>query len=161
MAANLLDHKVSENPALASRTDQSGSLVGVFKPHDDLRPAIETLLTDVVKGLRRDWLVTSAHRWGQLYPISEVAHTGLEKDVTTFVRQLFCRYSQLVAGLEMYLLQLQQGGVVRQEALLRLQELVIHFADLDAKHRTVSQCNSPIADLYGCPNCGHRTADKP
>lgn len=144
---NLSNDEVSKNPGLAGRTAQSGSLLGVLEPQDDLSPPIKALLTNVVQGLRRDWLASSALRWDQLYPISELANTRLEKHITSFLRELFCSYSQLIGGIEMHLLQIEQGGVVREEALLRLKQLVIHPRDLASYQCGIAHRQRVAADI--------------
>lgn len=146
--ANLGGDQVSKHPGLARGALQSGRLSGVLEAQNNLFPnAVETLLTDVVKGLRADWLATSALRWGQIYPISELANPGLEKHIACFLSELFCSYSQLIAGLEMYLLEVQKGGVMREQALLSLQQLVIHPRDLASYQDGVAYRQRVAADI--------------
>lgn len=157
---NIPGHQVSQNPVLAGRTKQGGCALGILETQDDLSAPVEALLTNVVQGLRRDWLATSAHRWSQLYPISPLANTRLEKDVTAFLRELFCSYSQLIAGLEMHLLEIEKGGVVREKALLGLQQLIVHARDLASYQDRVSRTQRTSADVDRCLNGGDRACDK-
>jgi len=158
---NLSGDQVSKNPGLAGRAHQSGRLSGILESQNTLYPnAVETLLTDVVQGLRQDWLATSAKRWGQIYPISELANPGLEKHIATFLSELFCSYSQLIAGLEMYLLEVQKGGVMREQALLSLQQLVIHPRDLASYQDGVAHRQRIAADLHRSLDAGSSTTDE-
>lgn len=91
--------------------------------------AIEAGLTDVVLGLRSDFVAGPAKNWASICAVDEMARGELEKRVTTALRQGFFQFSQLLCGLEVLLLQSQQFGVVREQTLLGIEQLFVHRDD--------------------------------
>ncbi|KVE33148.1 hypothetical protein WS68_13680 [Burkholderia sp. TSV86] len=86
-------------------------------------------LTCEMLGLRGDWLRSSALRWDRIQAIGENAVTESDKLIASAFREGFVRVSQFLCGLEVLALELQELGVVSEEAVLRFEELLVHLGD--------------------------------
>lgn len=129
--------------------------VGSLKDGLHLTDAVKTRLTDVVLGLRADFIAGPARHWDGICSICELSGNELDKRVTTALREGFFKFSQLLCGLEVILLQGHQFGVVREETLLGLEKLFVHadddfvqfvgVADLDCRFSDV-ECSAQRGD---------------
>lgn len=79
--------------------------------------------------LRVAWLAGPAQLWGDIHPIRMEARGEGEQRIAVALCQGFFQFSQLLAGLEVLLLESQQLGVVREEAVLGLEQLVVELGD--------------------------------
>lgn len=123
----LSSDQVGDKVVIATGASQQGHVgVAVVPQHGQLSPYVEARLTDVVGRLRSAWVKDCAVLWADIYPISKLTLTCLDEHVVLALREKFVGFSQFVVGLEHLLLQAKQLGVVREEGLLSLQELVIH-----------------------------------
>lgn len=104
--------------------------VGPGQAEDRLDPILPTILAEVVLRLRREWNAGPALLWGLIHPIDKHAVTDLEKRVALLLRNGFFEYSQLLCGLEMLALQLQKGGVLREESVLGCEQRLVQLRNL-------------------------------
>lgn len=147
-----------ENAGLASNAVPEGSLERVCwretKSYRATRSAVEAELTEVALGLRRAWLAGPALTWKNIQPIHERAGNDFEKRVALALREGFFQFSQLLAGLEVLLLQLRDLGVVREETLLDIEELFVHRAD----HAGLSQGAGSGSGIFPDSDSGLKSA---
>ena len=90
-----------------------------------LSALVEARLAEVVQGLRADWIAGGARRWGELYPIRELVLTEVDQRVAGALVQGFLQFSQFLAGFEVFLLELKELGVVREQTILSLEKLLV------------------------------------
>ena len=90
-----------------------------------LSPIVETRLTQVVHGLRASWLAGPAQFWGDVHPIREMSLGECEQRIATTLACGFLQFSELLAGFEVLVLQLEQSGVVREQSILHLEQLIV------------------------------------
>lgn len=127
-----------------------GALGNVFADVEyRLDPLIEARLTDIVLRLRSSWIAGPAQLWGDIYPIRMELLGDGEKRIATALFQGFFQFSQLLAGLEVLLLQSQQLGVVRKEALLGLEQLIVDLADGNGDLVEVAQGDRSPGNFLG------------
>lgn len=107
---------------------------------------VEARLTDVVQRLRRSWLVGPALLWDEIHPIRELAGSELEKRIATTLAGGFFQFSQFLAGFEVLALELQERGVVREQSLLGLEQLL-------------QKGGSPFVDEGGVAQSAHSLGD--
>lgn len=105
-----------------------------------LDPLVEARLTEVVKRLRAAWLAGPALLWGDVHPIQEIARTDFEQRVAATLSDGFFQFSQFLAGFEVLVLHLEHRGVVSEQSLLGLQQLIV-----DARHSFGNQIEVPDA----------------
>lgn len=132
----------------------------VIQHEDDLSPAVKARLTEVVRDLRGAWLDGPALHWEHIHAIDPMTHTGLDKRVTASLRDGFLCFSQFLAGLEQLLLDCEQLGADRCERFLRLEKLVVHFADLGLQNGFVSDGKDALADVVGASDSANRCGDR-
>ena len=153
--------QVGEKVVIATRASQQGQIgVAVVPEHGQLSPYVEARLTDVVGRLRRAWVKDCAALWADIYPISPLALTCLDQHVILALREKFVGFSQFVVGLEHLLLQAKQLGVVREEGLLGLQELVIHPRNGLQHQGPITYRERVAAYVDSCLDRGHGTSDE-
>lgn len=121
-------------------------------PEDDLTfgGPLEAGLADVVRRLRSTWLAGPALLWGDVHSQGEVARDDFEQRVSATLREGFFNFSQLLSGLEVLLLQRQQLGVVSEQSMLGIEQLVVHRGNGRCQNVGVSHSDGCLADL----NCG-------
>ncbi|CAG2129254.1 hypothetical protein LMG26411_00145 [Cupriavidus numazuensis] len=127
---------------------------------DDLsiRNLVEAGLADVVLGLRRDWITGLGKYWSGICAIDMAAGTELEKRIATALRYGFFHYAQLLCGLEVLLLQLEELGVVREQTVLGLEELFVHPTDDVRELVCIAESNGGLPDVLGDADGGRNTA---
>jgi hypothetical protein len=86
--------------------DSASSLVA---HQHGLSAVVKARLAEVVQGLRADWLAGPALRWEQIHPIHEMACTDIDKRVSAALRDAFFGFSQFLCGLEVLLLEIEEG----------------------------------------------------
>lgn len=134
----------------ADRTHQVGiGLREVFQDQDDFSPAVKARLANVVRDLRAAWLAGPALLWEDIHHIYPVSRTGLDKRVSSTLRDSFLGFSQFIAGLEQLLLDTKQMGTEKRESFLRLQKLIVHLNNCGFQNGIVSSSNSTAADSLG------------
>ena len=89
-----------------------------------LSAVVEARLAEVVGRLRASWLAGPALLWGDVHSIREVARDEFDKRVAATLAGGLFQFSKLLAGFEVLLLQLQERGVVREQTLLGLEQLL-------------------------------------
>jgi hypothetical protein len=138
---------------LAHRATELGAAEGLLKSlqHDlaPLSPVVEARLTDVVQRLRASWLAGPAGLWGDIHPICKLAGSDLDKRVATTLRQGFFQFSQLLCGLEVLLLKSKELGVVSEESLLGLEQLVVKSGDFRGDEIAVADREHRLPDVAG------------
>lgn len=133
---------------LAGRAVIGGDSVhGAGSLEDSFDALVEAVLTNVVHRLRASWLAGPALLWGDVHPVSKFARSDLDKRIATLLVQGFARYSQLLAGLEVLLRDRKQFGVVSEESLLSLEQLLVDARHLDGDQRLISEAGSRPADV--------------
>lgn len=152
-----------------SAVDDHGLAGGALQPAGDaaqqipglehhLSPAVVATLADVVLRLRRAWLAGPALLWGDVHPIRRAARGELEKRVATAVARGFLQSSDFFAHLEMLLLELQERGVVSEQALLGLEQLVVQGRYTFADERVVPDAQQGLGHAgSGSDRAGDRS----
>lgn len=95
-----------------------------------LSPVVITLLANVVRRLRSAWLGGPALLWSDVFPIRLLPIPQVDKRVATALASGFAQFSNLLASFEVLLLELEKSGVVSEECLLSLEQLLVqgdHF----------------------------------
>lgn len=123
---------------------------------DGLDPAVIARLTDVMLGLRRQWLASCAESWGGICAISESPGADLEERIATTVRFGFSQFSQFLTGIEVLALQLHELAGVREETLLGLEQKVIGLDELRALFRSVPHVDGSADQILGASDCRDR-----
>ena len=156
----------STNDVLASRAgpgDYSSTVVGAGGLLEDrlhLSGTVEARLADVVHGLRTDFVAGPALHWDAICLVGELARNEFDKRVATALREGFFKFSQLLCGLEMILLQAEQFGVVREETLLGIEKLFIHANDDFVQLVGVADLDSRFPDVERGAQSADRTSDQ-
>lgn len=114
-----------------------------------LSPLVEATLTDVVHRLRASWLAGPALLWGDVHPIRQLARSQLEKCVTTTFARSFLQFSNLLAGFELLVLELEQHGVVSEQRVLRLEKALKEPRGRFADEDSVPHPDGALGDLPG------------
>ena len=118
---------------------------------DNFDPLVEAHLTHVVHRLRGDWVANIAVHWTDVCAVNEIAVGDLEKRITTLLRESFFKYSQLLAGFEILILQIRHFHLVREQTLLGLQQLSVGLSDQSAQLFDIAQLNGSIQKFFcGC-----------
>ncbi|WP_157128485.1 hypothetical protein [Cupriavidus sp. USMAA2-4] len=86
--------------------------------------------------------------------------SDLEKRIATAIEQGFLQFSQLLAGLEVILLEGEKLGVVREESILGLEQLFVHLTDDRRELVGVPDPNGGPADVLRDGDCCRGTAEK-
>ena len=114
--------------AVADRADPGLPEAGAELVHaaveHRLDPFVQARLADVVHRLRASWLAGPALLWGDVHPIRKLAGTDLDQRVATALARGFLQFSQLLAGFEVLVLELKQGGVVSEKRILGIEQLL-------------------------------------
>lgn len=134
-------------PVATARSDSEGlSLASVYGPvagmamqfdaaepdlslQNSLDALVEAKLAYVVYRLRQDWIAHMAGFWGDIQPICKVANRELDKRVATALSEGFFHFSQLLCGFEVLLLKNKELGLVSEQSVLGLEQLVVHLRD--------------------------------
>lgn len=124
-----------------------GNPVAVDGLKHRLSPVVEALLTNVVGRLRASWLAGPALLWADVHPIRQVAASDVDQRVATLLADGFFQFSQFLAGFEMLVLQLQEQGVVREQALLSLEQLLEERRRTFVDQRTVPHRTDSLGDV--------------
>lgn len=95
-----------------------------------LEPLVVARLTNVVLGLRSDWVAGCAQRWDDVRLVGEDTRADFDKRVAAALREGFFQFSQFLAGFEVVVLKLQELGVVCEQTLLGLEEKTVQIGDL-------------------------------
>ena len=121
--------------------------VEVVALQDDLSPAVEALLANVVRRLRAAWIGGPAALWPDIQPIGPLARTDLDKRVAAALREGFDGFSQLLCHLQVLLLQDEQIPTEREKTLLSIEKLVVEFRHLLGDKVPVSKLNQSFSDI--------------
>ncbi|MDR0276246.1 MAG: hypothetical protein LBI48_13125 [Burkholderiaceae bacterium] len=131
--------------AAISTGDAEPSIGVVVALENQFSPLIETALTDVVLDLRRTWITPGPARfWHQLCLIRKVAGNDLDKRVIRTLIDGFCQFSDLLCGFEVFVRELERGGLVTEERLLSLEQLLVQ-----RRHFFSDEVEVPQADQLG------------
>lgn len=122
-------------------TDRLPSL-NSFEHHLD--PLVEARLANIVQRLRASWIAHMAFHWGDIHTIHEDACGEFEQRITTLLRQGFFKFGQLLCGFELLVLQSKQLGLVSEESVLGLEQLVVQFSDLGRDFVEIPDANSSL-----------------
>lgn len=122
--------------------------------------AVEAGLADVVLRLRRDWISVMGASWPSICAVGEAARDDFEQRVASLLREGFFSFGQLLCGLEVVLLERQKLGIVREEAVLGVQQRGIHLADLRRHLVEVSKAESGFPDVLGGVDGSDGAADE-
>lgn len=117
---------------LACGADPSTEPASAFPQMQDdlgLSGAIEARLADVVRRLRGDWIAGPGGRWPEICAIHADSLSDLEKRIATTLRQGFFEFGQLLCGFEVLLLQGKHSRLELEQAVLRLEKLVVDLAN--------------------------------
>jgi len=138
----------------------SSCLSKVLQDNLRLTRAFEARLTHIVLGLRGDWLAGPAARWPSICSQNELAVTDIEKRVATAIRKSFFCFSQFLCGLEVLLLEIQQLGVVCEEALLSIEKLFVHRHHHFGQLVGITDADGSLADIDGNAKSANRARNE-
>ena len=127
---------------------------------NNLSPAVEARLTDVMQRLRAAWIAGPALIWSDIHPINEMPLREFEKRVATTLRQGFFEFSQFLSGFEVLLLQAHQLRVVREEAVLGLEQLLVDLTHRNGDLVEISKANRRLAELLCSCDCCRSDGNK-
>lgn len=108
---------------------------------------VEARLAEVVLRLRGSWLAGPALLWGEIHPIREISGSDFERRVATTLAGGFLQFSQFLAGFEVLALELQKSGVVSEQALLSLEQLLHQGGGAFVDEGGVADCAHPFGDI--------------
>lgn len=127
----------------------NNSKVSLVSSQNCFNPLIEARLADVVHWLRSGWVLHIAPAWGDIHPIHEDARREFEKRVATALREGFFHFSQLLCGFELLLLKSKELGVVPEESVLGLEQLVVQLSDDRRGLVEISDAHRGLPELLG------------
>lgn len=137
-----------EELALADATPPiDRAIPGVSLEHR-LDPLIEARLADVVRRLRATWINHISGFWGDIHPIHKDAVSNIDQRVATALRQGFFQFSQLLCGLELLLLQSKQLGVVTEQSVLSLEQLLVELGNNRCHLVEVSNADRGLPEVF-------------
>lgn len=116
---------------------------------DHLSPIVEARLTDVVRRLRCAWIAGPALLWHDICAIRELVGSDLDKRVAATVEDGFFEFSQFLAGLEVFVLKLEQLRVVGEQPLLSLEQLRVEVHNGPRKLIEISNAQRGLSELLG------------
>lgn len=145
-----MDSGVAMNGCLAIRAvpDRTGPSVDAALEHH-LSPLIEAPLADVMKSLRAAWLRGPALCWGDVHPIRELARSDLDKRVAFLLIQGFLKCSNFFSILELFVRELDEHGLVSEQRLLGLEQLVCNFKYGVGHEFEVAYAQCGFCDVFG------------
>lgn len=112
----------------ARGADQGGTpAVGEFVlpgAEHHLSPAAEAALAHAMAGFCGAWRDGPAKTWGLVHSQRKVAGTEFDQRVSRALVQCFFQANNLVCALEMLRLELQECGVVSEQSILRVEQLL-------------------------------------
>lgn len=103
-----------------------------------LDPLVEARLTDVVHRLRKTWIGGPADLWTDIHTVREASVSDVDKRVTTTLARGFFQFSQFLAGFEVLALELKESGIVCEQSLLGLEQLLHDSGCFFADERPIS-----------------------
>lgn len=143
-----VDQGSVENLRIAGGADKS-----VRTPHVVLAlqhrfdPLVEARLANVVHRLRSSWIAGPAEMWADVHSIRELPLSQFEKRVATTLASGFFQFSQFLAGFEMLALQLQESGIVSEQSLLGLEQLLQQGGGFFVDECCVPDRAQPLGDI--------------
>ena len=147
-------------PLLAEWTLKADGPAEVVFLQNRLDALGEAWLADVVVRLRD----MSRIAGGELYLRVDAKHKGpignLDQRVATAIRKFLLQFSQSVCHAEVLLLESLELGVVSEETVLRLEQLVVDRRNRGGEGIEVAQRQGGLADIPGSANgrsgCGEQ-----
>ena len=112
-------------------------------------PLVHARLADVVERLAPIRTLV-AEVYGNIASKNKSSIRNLEQRVTTPVCQLLLQLSQAICQIEIVLLEGMQLGVVREQTVLCLEQLVVDLAHNRSHLTEVPKAQSSFANLSGC-----------
>lgn len=125
-----------------------------------LSRAVEANLTNVVLEMCRAGIGGYGVFWGEIFPIGGIAISDADKRVVAALRNGFFNFGQLLCCLEMLLLESHELGVVGEETLLSIKQLVVHLRDHRGQLVGVAQTESSLAQVHSAVDGCDGTADQ-
>lgn len=119
-----------------------------------LSPVVEARLADVVRRLRGSWLAGPAQLWSGIHPVRELAETEVDQRVSGALARGFLQFSQFLAGFEVLLLELEHRGVVSEQRLLSLEQLIVQGRHFFRDEIEVAQADHGHGDVLRNPKRG-------
>lgn len=146
-------------PLLAGGAFQADSAVERVLLQHRFDPLCEAWLTDVVHRLLplRDFV---ARNYAGVALKSKSPVGDLDQRVSSALGNLLLQFSQAVCHAEVVLLEGMQLGVVREETVLCLEQLVVDLTHRQSKLIEVSKPDSGFPNVPGCGDCGRCNGDK-
>lgn len=145
------------------RTDGAPKVVitiGLPELENNFSPIVEARLADVMRRLRSAWLAGPALCWGDVHSVCPLATTDVDKRVSTALRDGFFSFSQFLCGLEQLLLEFKQLGVVREQSILSLEQLIVHPRNLCGDEIPVAHSESTTSNVFGSFDRGDCSRDE-
>lgn len=124
-----------------------------------LDPLVEALLTNVVRRLRASWLAGPALLWGDIHPVRKVVTGEFDQRIAATLVDGFAQFSELLAGFEMLVLELQERGVVTEQRLLGLEKRIVKRGHFFGDEVEVSDAGQGLGDVPGRTQCGRNDSD--
>jgi hypothetical protein len=145
----------SEDLPAADRADLGvGTVHESGFPQNRLDPLVEARLTEVVHGLRKAWIAHMAGFWSDIHPIDKVARSDFEKRIATTLSDGFFQFSQFLCGFEVLTLQLRELGIVSEQTVLSLEQLLVDLAHRNSDLVEISKSHRGLAKLLrGIDGC--------
>lgn len=117
--------------------------------------AIPTDLAEMVLMLRDFWIALPASIG--VHHVCESAVSDIDKRIAVLLRDGFFEFSQFLCGLEVVVLELQQHGVVSEQALLSSEKLLVDLRDSHRRLVEVPKTYRSGCELAGaCERSDHR-----
>lgn len=131
--------------------ERLGAVEDAAHKYGPLAANVEARLADVVWRLQVLWVLGPAQMWGEVCPRAQDEHMGgdLEKRVLAVLGEGFFRFSQFLAGCEYLLLEGEEFGVVREETVLRLEQLLVDLGNGCGKGVEVPNANGGASEVSG------------
>ena len=102
------------------------AIPGAVDPLENrLNPFFEARLTNIVNQLRTDWINRMAPHWTAVHTVNENASGQFEERISAAFRDGFFKFGQFLCGFEMLLLQSKQLGVVSEERILSIEQVLV------------------------------------
>jgi len=113
-----------------------------------------------VNRLRQSWLCGPALLWDEIFPISEIAVSQIDKRVAAALCESFFQFSQLLCSLEVLMLQRVKGSTELEKTLLGIEKLFIHGPNYFRRLGVVSESDDSFTDVDSAIDCAHRATNQ-
>ena len=122
---------------------------------DDLDAAVKASLAYVMRWLRRDWIPVMGNVLNGVGAVDENTFRYFKQRVTPSLCDEFFHCADLLASLEISLLQLPEIGTVDEQGVLSLKKLLVDLRNRTGDLVEVTDANHCLAELFSRTDRGN------